>query len=287
MKAPVIYKIRNVVNGKFYVGSTKDTRERFRTHRTRLRKNTHHSKHLQAAWNKYGEDCFVFEVVEQVADVGGLQAAEDVWLAEHVGKDYCYNTSRYSASPMRGIATEDHPCYGRVKLPGEKEAISASLKATYAADPTAHPRYGKPHSDETKAKISENRTGKMAGEKHYRFGQTLSAEVREKIGAAQRGVKKGPRTLTEEGRAKIRAAAAAGHYANFTGKKHTEEAKAKMSRPIIATNSVGFETRYPSITALRQATDLLPPTINRALKSGQPLAKGKYQGWSFRYVVSQ
>lgn len=287
MKAPVIYKIRNVVNGKFYVGSTMDTRERFRTHRKRLRTGKHHSKHLQAAWTKYGEDCFVFEVVESVLAPEWLQAAEDVWLAENVGKEHCYNTSRYSDSPMRGIATVDHPCYGRKKLPGEKEAISASLRATYAADPTAHPRYGKSHTDETKAKISETRTGKMAGEKHYRFGQTLSAEVREKIGAAQRGVKKGPRVLTEEGRAKIRAAAEAGHYANFAGKRHTDAAKAKMSQQVIATDPSGTETRYSSITALRAATGLLPPTVNRALKTGAPLVKGKFRGWSFRRVEVQ
>lgn len=282
MKAPVIYKIRNVVNGKFYVGSTKDTRERFRTHRTRLRKNTHHSKHLQAAWNKYGEECFVFEIVEEVADIALLQAAEDVWLAANVGEVHCYNTSRYSDSPMRGIATKDHPCYGRVKLPGEKEAIAASLRATYAADPTAHPRYGKTHSEESRAKMSASRTGKMAGEKHYRYGQTLSAEVREKIGAAQRGVKKAPRVLTEEGRAKIRAAAAAGHYASFTGKRHTAEAKAKMSQAVQTISPEGVTTTYPSITALREALGLKAPTVNRALKSGLPLTKGPFRGWTFK-----
>lgn len=199
MKAPVIYKIRNVVNGKFYVGSTMDTRERFRTHRTRLRKGTHHSKHLQAAWSKYGEDCFVFEVVEEAASADTLRSTEDVWLQKWVGTPECYNTSRYSDAPMRGIATRDHPCYGRVKLPGEKEAIAASLKATYARD--GHPRTGSTHSEETRAKILANRTA-PAGEAHYRFGQTVSPEVREKIGAAQRGVKKGPRTFTPEGLAR-------------------------------------------------------------------------------------
>lgn len=283
MKAPVVYKIRNVVNGKFYVGSTMDTRERFRTHRKKLRTNKHHCAHLQAAWNKYGEECFVFEVVETVAAATGLQAAEDVWLTTHVGKEHCYNVGTRSGAPWRGGAKEQHPCFGVAKEASTREAISASLKATYAADPTAHPRYGKAHSEETKAKISANRTGKMAGESHYRYGQTLSAEVREKIGAAQRGVKKGPRTLTAEGRAKIAAAAAAGHYASFLGKTHTEEAKAKMSRQIVASNSVGFQTQYHSITALRAALGLPPGTVNNALKSGLPLTKGRYKGWTFKY----
>ena len=74
----VIYKIRNVVNGKFYVGSTINQKDRFRNHRRLLRKNRHHCAHLQAAWNKYGEDCFKFEVIEHDIPVGALQAAEDV-----------------------------------------------------------------------------------------------------------------------------------------------------------------------------------------------------------------
>ena len=209
---------------------------------------------------------------EFAEDEARLLQVEDMYLGQFSADPNCYNTAHTTQAP---------PSYTEET----RKAISATLKARFK-DPTAHPRYGKTHDADVRAKISAARTGKMAGEKHYRFGKTLSAEVREKIGAAQRGVQKKPRTLTEEGRAKIRAAAAAGRYANFEGRQHTEEAKAKMSRPIVVTNSVGFETQYPSITALRAATSLKPPTINRALKSGQPLAKGKYQGWTFRYAVA-
>jgi group I intron endonuclease len=111
MKGKFIYKITNSLNGKFYVGSTTNTRERFRTHRKRLRANKHHAHHLQAAWNKYGENSFFFHVVEVVPEDSSLREAEDKWLAEHVGNDYCYNKSRYSDTPMRGIKTEDHPNY--------------------------------------------------------------------------------------------------------------------------------------------------------------------------------
>lgn len=282
MKAPVIYKIRNVVNGKFYVGSTMDTRERFRTHRNKLRATKHHCAHLQAAWDKYGEECFVFEIVEQVSTLDALQAAEDVWLAAHVGAEHCYNVGTRSGAPWRGGAKEAHPCFGVPKSEQTRAAIAASLTAVYAADPTSHPRYGKTHTDETKAKMSASRTGKMTGDRHYRFGQTLSAEVREKIGAAQRGVKKAPRVLTDEGRAKIKAAAAAGHYASFLGRQHTAEAKAKMSQAVQTVSPEGVTTTYPSITALREALGLKAPTVNRALKSGLPLTKGPFRGWTFK-----
>ena len=73
---PVIYKIRNVVNQKFYVGSTTNKKQRWTTHRKKLRQGKHHCHHLQAAWNKYGEDCFKFEVVDRIADAAHLQDAE-------------------------------------------------------------------------------------------------------------------------------------------------------------------------------------------------------------------
>lgn len=282
MKGQFIYKIINSVNGKFYVGSTTNTRERFRTHRNRLRKNRHHAAHLQAAWNKYGEQAFVFHVVASIPEGESLQGAEDKWLAEHVGKDYCYNKSKYSDTPMRGIPKEQHPSFGRPKTETERQAISQSLRDFYAADPNNHPRVGKKHSDETRAKIRAAIQGKVAsGDNHYRFGQTLSDEVRKKIGDTQRGVKKAPRTLTEEGRAKIRAAAAAGRYSHMKGKKLSVETREKMSRKVFV---MPDGVLFPSLTAVLQRYGIKMPTLRRALKSGKPISKGPLAGYSFSYA---
>lgn len=56
-----IYQIRNIVNGKVYVGSAKQFKRRWRDHKNCLSRGAHHSKHLQSAWNKHGADNFVFE----------------------------------------------------------------------------------------------------------------------------------------------------------------------------------------------------------------------------------
>jgi len=85
--------------------------------------------------------------------------------------------------------------------------------------------------------------------------------------------------------AKIRAAAAQGRYSHWAGRKHTEESRAKMSRPVWALSPQGVRTEYGSITALRESLDLKPPTVNRAVKSGKPLDRGPKKGWSFGYVV--
>ena len=59
-----IYKIENKVNGKVYVGSSCNIKERWQKHRALLRYGKHQNSHLQAAWSKYGEDNFVFSIIE-------------------------------------------------------------------------------------------------------------------------------------------------------------------------------------------------------------------------------
>lgn len=284
MKGQFIYKIINTVNGKFYVGSTTNTQERFRIHRSRLRRGRHHSPHLQAAWIKYGEQAFVFHVIETVPAGQSLQAAEDAWLAAHVGQPHCYNTSRFSDAPWRGGPKEKHPSFGRPKTANERAVLSQRLKAFYASDPENHPRLGKTHTPETKAKISAS---KRANPSTPWLGKTRDAATRAKIGETQRGKAKGEgRRVSEEGLAKIRAAAAQGHYSHWEGRKHTQEARDKMSRAVTAVSPEGVSTTYASILALREALDLKPSTVNRALKSGEALTRGPRKGWRFLPAVT-
>ena len=159
----VIYKIRNVVNGKFYVGSTVDSRVRFQTHRRNLKKGKHQSPHMQAAWNKYGEDCFKFEVIEIVECSENLLIAEQKWLDEHAGKPHCYNWATDASAPMRG----------------------------------------KKHTDDTLIKLKSAAQKVPKGEYSNLYNVPRSVETRKKISDAQRGVKKAPRVYTEEGLLKV------------------------------------------------------------------------------------
>lgn len=59
-----VYTITNVTNGKIYLGSSVDCLERWNQHKKSLRANRHYNKHLQAAWNKYKESGFLFEIIE-------------------------------------------------------------------------------------------------------------------------------------------------------------------------------------------------------------------------------
>lgn len=154
----VIYRITNMMNDKYYIGSSQSFERRVWQHKNDLKRGVHKNPKLQAAWTKYGEDAFVFEILETVPDDQQLQV-EDTYLVQHLDNPLCYNINRYAEAPRLGI----------------------------------------PMTEASKAQLSQNRKGKHAGEEHYRYGKILSEETRKKIGDTQRGVKKNPRTYSEEG----------------------------------------------------------------------------------------
>lgn len=231
-----IYKIINVVNNKFYVGSAVDLKRRKTRHFSELRTGKHNNRHLQAAWVKYGEQAFVFVVVEELPEDADLLAAENVWLKEHVGKPYCYNLGVDATAPMTGFGGELSPTWGYKHTEEALQEIARTSK-------------GRLHSPESKAKIRE-----------FLLGKPKAAEVRAKISA----------TLSGEG-----------NY--WFGKKRPDHG-AKVSRAVIAISPDGKTLEYASIQALREVSGMKPPTINRALKSGVPLKRGPYTGWSFKYL---
>lgn len=238
----VIYQITNMVNGKYYIGSAESFARREWQHKYDLKKGTHKNPRLQAAWNKYGADAFVFEVLEEVAVGRESFDIENTYLMRCVGQPDCYN----------------------INIDAYK------------------PRLGQTHSEITKARIRANRTP-PAGEAHYRYGQAVSPEVRAKISKTQRGKPKAAgRTVSAEGKAKIRANIDAGRsHKHWVGRTHTEGAKAKMSKRIFEVTS---NTEFASLSAALAHYGLKMPTLRRALVSDTPIKKGPHAGLWFRYL---
>jgi group I intron endonuclease len=74
-----IYAITNTTNGKQYVGSAADLRERWRQHRSKLRWGKHGNPKLQRAFDKYGLEVFTFQVLEECPQAQ-LAEREQHWI---------------------------------------------------------------------------------------------------------------------------------------------------------------------------------------------------------------
>lgn len=97
-----IYKIINKVNGKYYVGSSNNIKVRWKNHIKTLNKNIHKNPHLQSAWNKYGSDNFIFNIVE-LCSLENLTEIEQKYLdIAHQNKQTNYNIGTFAENSFRG-----------------------------------------------------------------------------------------------------------------------------------------------------------------------------------------
>ena len=63
-----IYQIINKINNKRYIGQTFVPNSRKKRHFSDLRNHRHDNKYLQKAFDEYGEECFLFEIMLEIED---------------------------------------------------------------------------------------------------------------------------------------------------------------------------------------------------------------------------
>lgn len=179
-----IYKIVNKVNGKCYVGSAVDLNNRFCCHRYDLRNQCHINQKLQHAWNKYGEDSFVFEVLEFVDGKDELIKKEQAYLDSMDVFRGGYNICKKAGSRL-GMKHTEH---SKVKMSIRHKNISLKTRLKMSES-----HKGKRHSPELIAKIVANRIGKPLSAEHRKklsiihTGKKMSDEARKKMSLAKIG----------------------------------------------------------------------------------------------------
>lgn len=194
VKAGGIYQILNISNGKCYIGSAINIKRRWADHKKQLRRGNHHSRFLQRAWNKQPEEVFVFARLITCAPSMLLHYEQqfiDQWRPS-------YNMSLVAGSRLGVKATAATRAKLSVahkgrKLPPEHRSRLVGVRK---------------HSEETKKKMSETRTGHITSE-----------ETKAKIGAANSG-----RIRTPENRQAI--------SQSLCGKVQSTESNLKRSRAL-------------------------------------------------------
>ena len=181
-----VYAVVNLVNGKRYIGSTVNSfRGRWAAHKRRLAVRKHCNDHLQNAWNKYGEDCFRFDVLERCLPANCL-AREQYYLNEWKtwNSDIGYNICRTAGSTLGVKHTEasKKKMKGKTRSKEARRNISAAKLGKAFSEEVRNARRGKPRSEETRRKISVSLIGNTRS-----VGRTHSEATKEKIRKSSTG----------------------------------------------------------------------------------------------------
>ncbi len=147
-----IYAIKNKVNGKMYIGQSRNIENRYKDHCRELKNNQHYNKHLQASYNKYGMSEFYITVLEE-CDIEILGPKEQQWVSS-VSRKELYNQV-FDVQHRQG---ESNPFFGKKHTESTKTAMSEAKKDIYIG--SGNPNYGKKHSASALIRISEGR-GKL------------------------------------------------------------------------------------------------------------------------------
>lgn len=236
-----IYAITHTASGRRYIGKSVNITRRWQLHRWYLRNNRHHCGWLQNAWNKYGQDAFLFEIVEDVTDFSQLAERECFWIAntprafnnQRVAPDWTgLKHSPATIERMRDSAIRANTPEVRAKKSAafrknmedpEKAAKRRETILRNRSTPQAiagRARKGRTFTDETKAKISQAAKSRT---KHSFTGRHHTEETKRQLSEAHIG-----KPLSPEHRAAIAAAGIGRHPTPETRAKLTE---AQLRRP--------------------------------------------------------
>jgi len=220
-----VYQIRNLINGKVYIGSAKCFQVRASQHTSSLKENKHQNKHLQASFNKWGEDAFLFEVLE-VIDGDKLQRTtrEQQYLEKwYENWEQCYNFQRNPICKQPKIGKNvEQMRRKRISLANKNKKrsteyskkLSERMKTQWKNEKYKRkicefltknkPAKGYKHTQEHKQKMSQL----MTGENNPNYGKSLTKQQRLIISNANKGNK------------------------NWLGKKHSDETVKQISKTI-------------------------------------------------------
>lgn len=168
----VLYFIKNRVNNKVYVGSTKDFKQRIRAHKNDLKLSKHKNSRLQGDHDLYGIEVFEFIVAEE--NIGKSQRYQK--------EQYCIDTFGL-CNPNKGYNIAVDAKCGMKNRKHSKESI-ALMRMSH-----------KNISDETRQKMSVWQKGRKRSAESVEKtvsrlrGKPRSEELKEKLSKLQSGSK--------------------------------------------------------------------------------------------------
>lgn len=172
-----IYTIKNIANGKVYIGKSKDIVGRWGAHVGGLLKNKHGNEHLQRSWNKYGRENFYFTILEEV-ELENQGEREKYWIKYYQSTDGQYGYNKTHGGDGGGVPNED-------TLKKLSLASSGKNNAMYGKKGELATFWGKEHTQVTKTRIKVGQIGKEIPEDVKKKQGKKSRELRQKLNDSQ------------------------------------------------------------------------------------------------------
>ena len=146
-----IYAIIHKDTRRTYIGSALNINNRWKDHLSALRRNDHRNMHLQRCWNKYGEQSFLFVVLDGAVPVGELLRREQDILNAVPG-NLRFNICEV-AGTMLGYKHRPETCAVLKAIASSPEGLAMRRRVNLGNQN----KLGYRTPDETKRKISQAR----------------------------------------------------------------------------------------------------------------------------------
>mgnify|MGYP000895807222 CR=1 FL=1 len=222
-----IYIIKSTLDEhKYYIGSTSNIYKRKNEHWNRLKQGTHFNSKMSNYYNKYGEGCFEYDIIELCNDdeliereqfyIDTLRPYFNIRPYAHSNKGIKLSDEtkeKMSKSHIKFFQNggsqwnEGIPCSEETKKKiGETNKGMKNMMGKHHSEETKHKmsetRKGRHHTEETRRKISEALKKYKKTDKHrmaislaqmgnkYNLGNKLSDETKLKISNAHKNLKK-------------------------------------------------------------------------------------------------
>lgn len=127
-----IYKITNLISGKVYIGQTRASfRKRYLKHVSEFKSGKGHNKEFANDYIKYGEQNFLYEIVQVENDDSKLDGLEKKYIEEYDAINSGYNKSKggnpfYKDKPVSEVFKSDR-VYDEVFREGRRRYMSGRV----------------------------------------------------------------------------------------------------------------------------------------------------------------
>ncbi len=101
MQLSGVYRIRNVITGEKYIGSSVHVIRRWKHHQRLLRRGRHRNRSLQRAWNRWGPQAFTFELLT-LCEPKRLLQMEQRYLPKQQTFSELKRQGYYNVNPIAG-----------------------------------------------------------------------------------------------------------------------------------------------------------------------------------------